>query len=359
MSGQQNYQQMISNEYLAKMRKDSYNLIREFSKVGISESGKSQLFLYDSALIEYREFTLGDIERFSEIVKKYGGSFFQLIRNLQSESVTRKVETDHVIGGIDFQMTRSIRQSGGNKIVCISYEKNLFTPENILLGAIILAIGDLADRFKDKRWEWDQTLTDDFHMGMLNDISEFAYFLQKDRFVSKLIRHYHENFNSIDLLLQKIQTRINSGKITKKEYKKLIEFYQICKYWDNILADDSRLDVKLPDFLQGLPEHKLYEFWLFYKMLESYGKKMKMIQCTTESARNTFSNGEYDVIFQWSKQIGWKKAGGRELDRRPDIMIRKNGIPVAIIDAKCMPGNIFLESTGEASMPSPKIVNAL
>ena len=53
-----------------------------------------------------------------------------------------------------------------------------------------------------------------------------------------------------------------------------------------------------------------------------------MIQSTTESARNTFSNGEYDVIFQWSKQIGWKKAGGRELDRRPDIMIRKNGIPV-------------------------------
>ena len=89
-------------------------------------------------------------------------------------------------------------------------------------------------------------------------------------------------------------------------------------------------------------------------MLDSYGK-MK------QNAKNNrvFDNGKYKIEFQWSKQIGWRKSGGRPLDRRPDILVRKKGRVVAIIDAKYMSGSNLLESTGKGSMPAPEIVNQM
>ena len=71
-------------------------------------------------------------------------------------------------------MTRSIRKSGNStKIVCISYcKKYLFTPENILLGAVILGIGALAEKFKAiEDIEWDPEGIDSFRMyNYLDDV---------------------------------------------------------------------------------------------------------------------------------------------------------------------------------------------
>ena len=57
-------------------------------------------------------------------------------------------------------MTRSIRQSGSKNVVCVSYTKNLFTSENVLLGAVILGIGALGEKFKSRREEWDEKKND-------------------------------------------------------------------------------------------------------------------------------------------------------------------------------------------------------
>ena len=146
----------------------------------------------------------------------------------------------------------------------------MFMPENILLGAIILGIGTLAEKFKSSRQMWDEEGTDNFRMKMLNDVSAFAHFLQKDRFVLKLIRYYRENYSGIEMLLQRVQSKMNYGKIGR-EYLKLVKFLQIWKHWDKILSDGGSLDIKLRDFLDSLKEDKIYEFWLFYKMLDSYG----------------------------------------------------------------------------------------
>ena len=263
----------------------------------------------------------------------------------------QRIETDHVTGGIDFQMTRSIRKSGNSNVVCISYARNVFTPENILLGAVILGIGALAEKFKAKRQKWDPDETDSFRMTMLDDVSAFAHFLQKDRFVSKLIRNYHENYSSIEMLLQKVQSKMNYGKIGR-DYLKLIEFLQIWKYWDKILSGGGTLDIKLRDFMDNLKQHDLYEMWLFYKILDSYGE-MK------QKKKRVFGNGKYEIEYQWSKTIGWRKSGGSEVNRRPDILIRKNGKGVAIIDAKYMSGNKGLEETSQGQMPDSKIVNQM
>ena len=351
MSSQENTSQMISDEHLHQMKLESYSLISRLSEIKMNNYGKCKLFLHDSSKIEYDRLEQEQIDRFSNIAKKYGKIFVHLIQNLKSESVIQRIETDHVTGGIDFQMTRSIRKSGNSNVVCISYARNVFTPENILLGAVILGIGALAEKFKAKRQEWDPEGIDSFRMTMLDDVSAFAHFLQKDRFVSKLIRNYHENYSSIEMLLQKVQSKMNYGKIGRN-YLKLIEFLQIWKYWDKILSGGGTLDIKLRDFMDNLKQHDLYEMWLFYKILDSYGE-MK------QKKKRVFGNGKYEIEYQWSKTIGWRKSGGRELDRRPDILVRKNGTVVAIIDAKYMTGNNLLPSTGEGSMPAPEIVNQM
>ncbi|MDC0242354.1 hypothetical protein OAK22_01730 [Nitrosopumilus sp.] len=354
MISQDNLSQMISQEHQDRMKNDSYRLIRELSKVEMDKYGRCKLFLHDSSKIEFYKLEKELIDRFLDIVKKYGKIFVHLIQNLKSESVIQRIETDHIIGGIDFQMTRSIRQSGNNNVVCISYTKNMFTPENLLLGAIILGIGSLADQFKGRRDEWDEPGTDNFRMSKLDKVSTFAHFLQKDRYVSKLIRDYYKNYHGIEMLLQKVMSRMNYGKIDQN-YLKLVKFLQIWKYWDKILSDNDTLSISLRTFLDGLSEDKLYEYWLFYKIVESYGQIQKMKQ----KKKNIFENGKYEIEFQWTKKIGWRKLGGQDLNRRPDILIRKNKKDLAIIDAKYMSGNNLLEISGEGSMPSPQIVNQM
>ncbi len=354
MISQDNASQPISDEHLDRMKDESYRLIRELSTVEMDKYGRCKLFLHDSSKIEFYKLEQEQIDRFLDIVKKYGKIFVHLIQNLKSESVIQRIETDHVIGGIDFQMTRSIRQSGNNNVVCISYTKNLFTPENILLGAVILGIGALAEQFKGRRDEWDEKGTDDFRMSKLDKVSTFAHFLQKDRYVTKLIMNYYKNYNGIEMLLQKVVNRMNYGKI-ERNYLKLVKFLQIWKYWNKILSNDDGFSIELRTVLDSLAEDKLYELWLFYKILESYGQIQKMKQ----KKRKIFENGEYEIEFQWSKTIGWKKLGGGEVYRIPDILIRKNKKVLAIIDAKYMSGNNVLESSGEGSMPSPQIVNQM
>ena len=353
MSNQDNTSQMISDKHLEQMKLESYILISRLSEIKMNNYGTCKLFLHDSSKIEYERLQTEQIDRFSNIVKKYGKIFVHLIQNLKSESAIQRIETDHVTGGIDFQMTRSIRKSGNSNVVCISYARNAFTPENILLGAVIFSIGALAEKFKAKRQKWDPDETDSFHMTMLDDVSAFAHFLQKDRFVSKLIRHYHENYSSIEMLLQKVQSKMNYGKIGR-DYLKLIEFLQIWRYWDRILSGGGTLDIKLRDFMDNLKEDKIYEIWLFYKILDSFGG-MKQKQ----NNDHVFGNGKYEIEYQWSKTIGWRKSGGGEVYRRPDILVRKNGKVIAIIDAKYMAGNDMLPSTGEGSMPDSEIVNQM
>jgi hypothetical protein len=354
MSNLENQKQMISNEYREKMINESYNLITRLTNAEPDDYGNSKLFLHNSTQIEYTQLHQEQIDRFYNIVKKYGDSFSHLVQNLKYESVAERIETDHIIGEVDVQMTRSIRQSGSKNVVCVSYTKNLFTSENVLLGAVILGIGALGEKFKSRREEWDENRTDDKRVKLLEGIIDFSHFLKKDRFISKLIMHYYKNFNGIDLLLQKVQRRMSYGKIGR-DYLNLIEFLQIWKNWDKISHDGSPLDIKLQNYLEKLDEPRLYELWLFYKIIDLYGKSKKMEQ---QSDNKVFSNGIYSIQEQWIKKIGWNQDGGTELYRIPDILIKKEGKIKAIIDAKCMKGNEELE-TGGGKRPDSKIVNQM
>jgi hypothetical protein len=359
MSSLENQKQMITDEYRRKIINESHNLITRLTNAEPDDYGNCKLFLQNSSQIEYTILKEEQIDRFCNIVKKYGDSFFHLVQNLKYESVIDRIETDHIIGEIDFQMTRTIRQSGSKNVVCVSYTKNLFTPENILLGSIIIGIETLAEKFKSFLEKQEPKKTDIYRIKLLDQVIEFTYFLKKDRFISKLIMHYYKNFHGIDLLLQRVQRRMSYGKIGR-DYLKLIQFLPIWKNWNKISNEESPLEIKLQNYLEKLDEPRLYELWLFYKIIDMYSKPKKMEQ---QSDKSVFSNGIYSIEEQWSKTIGWRKLGGSEVNRRPDILIRKfdkkKWKGVAIIDAKCMSGNKELEETSQGQMPDSKIVNQM
>jgi len=354
MSNRENQKQMITDEYRRKIINESHNLITRLSKVEPDDYGNCKLFLHNSSQIEYAILNEEQIDRFCNIVKKYGDSFFHLVQNLKYESATDRIETDHIIGEIDVQMTRVIRQSGSNNVVCVSYTKNLFTPENILLGSIIIGIETLAEKFKSFLEKQEPKKTVIHRIKLLDQVIEFTHFLKKDRFISKLIMYYYKNFNGIDPLLQKVQRRMSYGKIGL-DYLKLIQFLPIWKNWNKISNDESPLEIKLPNYLEQLSEPRLYELWLFYKIIDMYSKPKKMEQ---QPKRTVFSNGIYSIQEQWIKKIGWNQDGGTELYRIPDILIKKKGKIKAIIDAKYMKGNEELE-TGGGERPDSKIVNQM
>ena len=357
MNSLEKEKQMISDEYQQKMIKESYNLIMRFKNNPKPDNyGNCILFLHHSSQIEYTQLTQEQINRFYNVVKLYGESFLRLVENLKYESISERIETDRITGQIDIQKTMSIRQSGSKNVVCVSYTKNLFTSENILLGSIIIGIESLAEKFKERREEWDKYSVDQHHMKYLDQIIEFTKFVKKDRFISKLITYYYKNFNGIDLLRQRVQHRINYGKI-RPDYFVLIKFLDIWKYFDKINSEKSNLGISVQSLLDELSQPRLYELWVFYKIIDLYSKLEKMKQQNPPDNK-IFSNGIYTIQEQWSKKIEWKIDGGNELFRRPDILIEKNGEIKAIIDAKYMEGNKELENS-QGQTPDSKIVNQM
>ena len=119
MSSQENQKQMITDEYRRKIINESHNLITRLTNAEPDDYGNCKLFLHNSSQIEYTVLKEEQIDRFCNIVKKYGDSFFHLVQNLKYESVSDRIETDHIIGEIDVQMTRTIRQSGSKNVVCV------------------------------------------------------------------------------------------------------------------------------------------------------------------------------------------------------------------------------------------------
>ena len=354
MSEQNNGNEPISDQYLEKLRLQVRPLIIRFCKIEGLDDGRQRLFLHNEEEIKFTKHKPDDIAIFYELVKKHRNYFLYLIQHLSHESETQKVETDHITGTIDFQKTWALNQTGSTKLVCITYEKNIFTPENVMLGYIILSINSVADKFLSRRDEWDKDYVLDDYVKMLHDVKAFVSFLQKDRFVSKLMNYYYRNFDSYEFLLKKISYRMRLGKI-RPQYKPLIEFIRVWRSLDKILVEPSSLEVELSIYLNKLTEDRLYEYYIFYKILQSI-PNMKQ-----KPHPHEFSNSKYTVEYQFRKYIEWEKDG-TELYRIPDTVIKKDGEIIAMFDAKYMKSGDKLETEkldDPPDMPDRSIVNQM
>ena len=352
----------ISKESLEEMKKETFELIHQFCNKEKLSDNKYELYLHNSTYIKFTKFGSTEIERFVWLVKRYANVINTLIQKMSYESEIQYAERENITGSIDFEKTRILRQTGSPKLVCIEYSKNLFTYENVLLAAVLLGINAMATKFLEKRAEWKDDMPEkvEGQVEELNNIISYTDFLQKDRNVSKLTKYYYQNFQGIEQLLEKTLYRIMIGKINTK-YHALLKFIKIWKRYDQILnEDDNGLVAKLSSLEDFTTGDRIYETWIFYKMLKLFFGNEPVEQ----KNKHEFTKGKYTIEYQFSKKIGWRRVGGREYDRRPDTAIKKDGKVIAVIDAKYMAAPDIKkeeEESGNTSVRSPKtqIVNQM
>ena len=183
---------------LAKLKDDLHNLIlRHSTKYDLGNS-KQEIYLCDeSDPIQFRKIDTSEAERFIGLVERYGIYLKKLITHLDYDSETEFVESKSIVGNIDIERTRAYRanQSSKDTVVCTVYRKNLYTPENLFLGALLLAIRDVAKDFLGKiQEEKEKAESVPYRQAMqkfqmqLESVDKFSSFLLNDRFVDKIYK---------------------------------------------------------------------------------------------------------------------------------------------------------------------------
>jgi septum formation topological specificity factor MinE len=335
---------IFRKDVIEKMKRDLFNLIRRYCKSYQVSDFRFELYLHDSTRIEYIVVEIAEVERFISIVNTYWSYFSYLIPNLsfEEERVARELK-DRIVGTIDFPKTNLLllNRQTRSVIVCTSTHKNIFTPENILLASVVLGINLLAAKFlKDG--------VDKQIQAYLNKIIDYTQFLLKDRILKKLVDYYLSNFENDERLMASINQRIYDTKI-KNRYFSLIQFV---KEWKNLLWI---LNERRPPFRKAITPYldvidaKLYEMWVFYKIVALFKPVHQRDHHTFVNKKTNFS-----VVYHQKMNLGWfieRQGISDEVRRYPDVVIKKNGLDLAIIDAKCTLSSEKLDD--ENQQPSP------
>ena len=328
----------LNNEIIKEMKLDLYNLIRRYCRSYKITDFKYELFLHDSTKIQYMKSDIIEIERFSSIVNNYWSLFPYLISNLSFDEESKSTELhDRIQGNVNFEKTIRARanQQISSVVICTNNYKNMFIPENILLASTILGINILASKFLKAGLENQIEEFKPKHELSLQKVIDYTQFLLMDRFVKKLVNYYLLNYSNIEKLLLEVNQKINQGKLSFR-YFDLIRFIRYWKKFNQILNEHTQFfkDALIP-YLDSIGQDKLYEIWIFYKILS-------LFEPLYQRRNNIFINDETKFLIEYhrKKTVGWnlqKKDGlVYEIKRYPDIVISKKGKDMAIIDAKCM-----------------------
>ena len=349
----------IEPEIIEKIKLDLYHLIRRYCKSYRITDFEYELFLHDSVKIEYMVMKIAEVECFVSIVNFYWFYFPYLISNLSFDEEVMSFElTDRIMGTIDIAKTNILRmnQPKENVVVCRSNKKSIFIPENILLASVLIGIHLLATKFMKAGKEEQIEEFKSEHESYLQKIIDYTQFLLKDRLLKKLVDYYLLNYENIEQLITAISQRINHDKIRSK-YFNLIQFVN---EWKNLnwILNEQRLSFReaLTPHLDSLNNEKLYEIWILYKIIS-------LFEPIYQKDHNTFVSNKtkFSVTYHQKRTLGWfveKYTINYEVRRYPDVVIKKNGSDIAIIDAKCMH---YSEKEDDKQEPGPdrNIVNQM
>lgn len=350
----------LEPEVIEKIKLDLYPLIRRYCKSYKITDFEYELFLHDATKIKYIVMDIAEVERFISIVNIYWSYFPHLISNLSfDEDIISFEFTDRITGTIDTAKTNIVRmnQQRQDVVVCRSNNKNIFIPENILLASVIIGIHLLATKFMKAGKENQIEEFKSEHESYLQKIIDYAEFLLRDRLLKKLVDYYLMNFENSVQLIAAIDQRINQEKIRNK-YFSLLRFVN---EWKNLnwILNEQRLSFReaMTPYLNSLDNEKLYEIWILYKIVS-------LFEPIYQKDNNTFvsSKTEFSVIYQQKRTLGWfreKYMTSNEIRRYADIAIKKNGLDIAIIDAKCMRYSENEEDDKQEPSPDRNILNQM
>jgi len=329
-------EQLLDSKTLVSIKSELNDLIHRHSNVYELESSKQEIHLCNkSNPIQFNKTDASEVRRFIGLVGKEGVYLKNLITHLDYNSETKFVESKSIVGNVDIEKTRVFQanQSSNGSVVCTVYKKNLFTPENLVLGALLLSIRYLAKEFLGKISPDKENSLHKFQNDLVL-IENFSNLLLNDRFVNKICKYYLQNFESPQQIFSMLKNRRFTGKIPLR-YMKLLTFLEIWQMYEKVqLEKQTNSFAILANRLDLESEHKLYELWVFYKTLEIFSKPLDLIK-QEQSDHSVYKNSVYEIEYQYSKRIGWTRDK-EAIPREPDVVIKKNGEILAIIDAKHM-----------------------
>lgn len=327
--------QAIDTQTLEKMKLTLNYLIPRHSSAKNISGSTYELFLHDETRIEYNLTDVEELNKFLNFVYHYWERFPKLIQNLAFESITTTKISNRMIGPINHEQSRVDVNHKEKKISCLVHSKNLFIEENLLLAKVLLGIYSLANRFLEKKpYQLQNVANPEKYEKLLQEIIKFTRFLLKDRLVSKLVRYYLINHNASGKFAMNLISRVKNQKI-KPQYFWL---FQLIKEWKNF---DWLLDQPLNSLRKQLTEHfdlsspeKIYEMWIFYKILDIFGARQIHQKGRYVNEKNVITiQYQQQMPLDWTKEIGGYET---EVFRKPDIVIEKNHKIVAVVDAKYM-----------------------
>jgi len=350
----------LDDESIEKMKSDLYNLIRSHCRSYLISDSRYELFLHDSTRIEYDVMEIIQVERFLDLLNRYWDYFPHIISNLSFEDDSKSIELSRIVGTLHFQKTRNLRRNQGTQnVICSVNTKDIFISENILLGAVLLGINLLATKFLQQGRDGTIEEFKEFHGTRLQQIVHFTGFLLKDRTISKLVDNYLLNYENIEQLILKISSRIHQGKI-RNQYRPLIKFIREWKYYDWILNEPiNSLRKALTPHFDSITEDRIYEMWIFFKILTLFEPLEQ------KKSSGVFVNEKLKLSIEYHHQIrlgNWvlgKPEFVSNINRIPDILIKKDGKELAIMDAKCMKYGELTEEDGQEPSPDTNIVNQM
>lgn len=328
-------EQAIDVETLEKMKLALNYLIPRHSSAKNISGLTYELFLHDETRIEYNLTDVEKLNKFLHLVYHYREGFPKLIQNLAFESMTTTKISNRMIGPINHEQNRTYINHKEKKISCIVHSKNLFIEENLLFAKILLGIYSLANRFlEEKPYQSQNVANPEKYEKLLQEIIKFTRFLLKDRLVSKLVRYYLITHNASGKFERNLISRVKSRKI-KPQYFWLL---QLIKEWKNF---DWLLDQPLNSLRKQLTEHfdlstpeKIYEMWIFYKILDIFGARQIRQKGRYINEKNVIAiQYQQQLPLDWTKEIN---GYGKYVFRKPDIILEKNHKIVAVVDAKYM-----------------------
>jgi hypothetical protein len=329
---------VFDKDTLSKMKGELFTLIRKYCHTTRIDNFRNKIFLHDSTPIEYTSVQILEVERFIGLVMKYWDYLGKLTLRLSYRSIPTAIELRNKISSrIDFYKTDYVQQQNDdsrNITVCIDEVKDVNIPENLLFGATILGLRSLSLRFLETEPEDG---FEEFHKQNLLRIAAYADYLLKDRLLRRITRQYLENFHSIDQIIPSFTERLYQGKVGH-QYRHLMTFLIEWKRFRYMMDKLNRpLREILSAYLDGLYQDKLYELWVLYQTLTIFEpiKQQKF-------HNNIFATHDHLITIEYQNTIslGWRRYRNNitstEVNRRRDVVLRKHGKTLLVIDAKCM-----------------------
>jgi hypothetical protein len=334
-------------EFMITDLKDLLSRLQEKNVIDFKKEKAIMLLDKRGTKIEFKKTESSELKRFVSLIKESFPLFNYLVRNPSSLTVTKEVQrSDRIMGSVNMQKTFAIHlryPDQKNTVICTEIHKTAHTPENYILTQILFSINIICNRYLSKKGLLDSgAVIDEPTIKNLEYIQNYTIDLLSSKVIKDILPYAISNISGFESYLEIIVRNIIQG-ILPRYYIGLTNILRKWKYFVWISNNNPELiEHSLRYYFFTLKDtdkmNRLYECWVFYKILDSISDWFKIkFKELTKYNEITFdaSIGKIkNIIYQKKYETGWTYKDGLSILDRPDIVITFINNKVVIIDAK-------------------------